>query len=472
MNENEEILENSQNDETETQNSTNQTESDSDTSLSDSVVKSEENTDSKSSSTVFTEVKSEPDNIQTEDAIATTSFQDINSSYTNVNTENSPILDKKESKVSKIFKNKWFYIFLALAISLTILLIVLLKISKDNKENIPSSSENISESSESENNTQEQESVIDSNLRKRKIDGVLVDESESNIWPYAIVIENSTDARPLSGVNEANICYEVLVEGSITRFICIYADGKNVTKIGPVRSARPYFGDIADEYNGLFVHFGGSSEALERIQKGYYNIVNMDGIPYDGIYFWRDRSRNAPHNAYISTDLIKQFLTRIKEADNIGNYPEWSYTDKNISEIYSNTTTANTIDIKYSDTTSVYNVIWKYDSEKDLYTRYYEGGKIDKDANGVEITAKNIIIQFTTTNVIDAQLRKSINLTEGGKAIIIENGHSIEGYWKKNNLTNRTKFYTTINGVEKEIEFNPGKTWVNIVPKDYKVNID
>ena len=108
------------------------------------------------------------------------------------------------------------------------------------------------------------------------------------------------------------------------------------------------------------------------------------------------------------------------------------------------------------------------------YTRYYQNNKLDKDSLNNNITTKNIVIQFAATAVIDGddKFRKSVNLTEGGKAIMIRNGYSIEGYWKKNSLINRTKFYTKINGVEKEFEFNPGKTWVNIVPKDYKINID
>lgn len=484
MNGNEDITENNQDEEVKISetNSTNQIESDGENSLSDSIIQNEKNTEE--TSTVWTEVtssennvsienttKSETENIGIREEKPSADFQNINNSYSdNFSTESFSEEPKKKFNVSKLFKNKWFYIILALLIALGILTYVVFGIIlKDTPSN---------ENNSSQNNT-ENNSNIDNNLsedlstkRKRKIDGVLVEETESNIWPFAVIIENSLDARPLSGVNEANICYEALVEGSITRFICIYSTTDEIKEIGPVRSARPYYGDIADEYNALFVHFGGSSEALERIQKGYYNIVDMNGVVYDGIYFWRDNKRNAPHNAYISSELIERYLQKIGELNNVGNYPEWSFTNNKISEFASNLVSANSVDIEYSDVTSSYNVIWKYNSESDLYSRYYENGKADKDSSNNIITAQNIIIQFTDTKVIDDQLRKSINLTEGGKAIMIRNGYSIEGYWRKNSLTNRTKFYTIINGVEKEFEFNPGKTWVNIVPKDSKININ
>ena len=92
-----------------------------------------------------------------------------------------------------------------------------------------------------------------------KLNGVeLEDEISNNLKPYAVMVENSSDARPVSGINEASIVYEALAEGKITRFLFVYDGSTSVPKIGPIRSARPYFANIAEEYSPLYVHFGGS----------------------------------------------------------------------------------------------------------------------------------------------------------------------------------------------------------------------
>ena len=406
----------------------------------------------------------------------TIKIEDKNTGYTYINNsasaeviETITIEDKKKFTFPKIFKNKWFYIISILLISIIFFIIVISNIMSEGKTNVK-------DNKNTEPKTTNISTPQEPNLIRRKVDGVLVTKEESNNWPFAVMIENSVDARPASGINDANVVYEALAEGSITRFLCIFSGSENVSKIGPVRSARPYYLDIADEYNSLFVHFGGSPEALDRLAKGYYNVTDLNGIIYDGSYFWRDNNREAPHNAYISTDSINKYKSDTGKDKWFGDFSEWLFTDKKIDESIdkSNLATANNAYVQYSDQTTLYNVNWKYDSETDSYVRYYENNKLDKDSLNNKITAKNVIIQFASTLVIpnDDKLRKEVNLTEGGKAIMIRNGYFITGYWKKNSLINRTKFYTKINGVEKEFEFNPGKTWVNIVPKDYKIKID
>ncbi len=415
-------------------------------------------------------------NIEEDIKWETIKIEDNNIGYNYINNDSNNIeieKNKKNHSFFKILKNKWFYISVILLISIISLIITILKITSDNNTKQTEQNNQNIENIESSNNQTSQE--LDSKTR-RKTDGILINKEDANNWPFAVIIENNIDARPLSGVNDANIIYEALVEGSITRLLCIYSGSENIGKIGPVRSARPYFTDLADEYNSLFIHFGGSPEALDRLKKGFYNVTDLDGIIYDGIYLWRDKTRSAPHNAYISSDLIQKYKENTGKDKQYGDFSEWLFNESNIDNIIDpkNLSLAKNVYIQYSDQTTFYNIDWKYDKENDLYTRYYENDKIDKDSLNKEITTKNIIIQFTSTNVIngDDKFRKSINLTEGGKAIMIRNGYSIEGYWKKNSFTNRTKFYTKINGVEKEFEFNPGKTWVNIVPKDYKIKID
>ena len=109
-----------------------------------------------------------------------------------------------------------------------------------------------------------------------------------------VVIENSKASRPQSGLNDADIVYETMAEGGISRFIALFQ--KNDAKvIGPVRSLRPYFIDISEEYNLPFAHCGGSDEALACVKSE--NLMSMDEMANSSSY-WRDSVRKAPHNLH------------------------------------------------------------------------------------------------------------------------------------------------------------------------------
>ena len=302
-------------------------------------------------------------------------------------------------------------------------------------------------------------------LVKRKIDGVAVKNGEENLFPYSVVVENSIDARPLSGINEANVVYEALVEGNITRFLFVYANKDEIKKIGPIRSARPYLLELADEYSPLFVHFGGSPEALNNINKGAYNITSLNGIVHDQVYFYRDVNLKAPHNAYISTELISKYLEKIENTENNGYYTSWIFNDT-LKE-YKGAVVSRKFDVIYSKENTLYNVFWKYNEETKDYTRYDRDDKTYLDDANNLVKTNNIIIQYASTSILDKQLRKKIDLTEGGKAIMIRDGNYVEGFWRKNNILNRTKFFSyDKDGNEVEYELKPGKIWIHILPKE------
>src|SRR3989344_7322518 len=139
-----------------------------------------------------------------------------------------------------------------------------------------------------------------------KLNGVKVDEANQVSLAAAIMVENQIDARPPSGLAQAKIVYEILTEATITRFLAIYDLSENLQKIGPVRSARPYFIDLALEYGALYAHSGGSPAALERL-KDDDSISNLDEFfGYNSGYFWRDNQRSAPHNLYTSSSLLAE----------------------------------------------------------------------------------------------------------------------------------------------------------------------
>lgn len=275
-----------------------------------------------------------------------------------------------------------------------------------------------------------------------------------------VMVETHPDARPMIGFSKAKIVYEAPVEGSFTRYLAIFDSKQNVPKIGPVRSARPYFIDWLQEYgDGLYMHSGGSPEALGLIKSR--NIFDANEF-YWGEYYWRDQVRSAPHNLYTSSDNWKKIL------DEYGNNKEqftpakaWKYAaivGKNIAS-----------DSKLSiDFNSTYGVMWNYDPKSLLYVRSVNGLR-EKDADGAGVFARNVIIQFTDVNLItgDDSGRKTVRTLGTGKAMVLKKGSIITGTWEKKNLTDRTRFYDKNH---REVLFAPGNTWVEVVPTDAKIS--
>ncbi|HEY0827436.1 MAG TPA: DUF3048 domain-containing protein, partial [Bacilli bacterium] len=133
--------------------------------------------------------------------------------------------------------------------------------------------------------------------------------------PVMVMVENQAKARPQTGLDEADLVYEILAEGDITRFVTIF-QSKSPKAIGPVRSIRPYFIEIGDALDALIVHAGYSPEAIKMINSR--KLPHFDEIYGDGAYYWRDKIRKPPHNLYTSIELIR------KGADNRKISNEWN----------------------------------------------------------------------------------------------------------------------------------------------------
>src|SRR3989344_5063200 len=121
---------------------------------------------------------------------------------------------------------------------------------------------------------------------RRLLDGRALLPGQTERKPLAIILENHVDARPVAGLEEASVVYETIVEGDITRFFALFDYDVDINRIGPVRSLRPFFIELAEEYNPVLFHAGGSADALEQIKNSL--VYNINEISADGIYFWRD----------------------------------------------------------------------------------------------------------------------------------------------------------------------------------------
>lgn len=278
--------------------------------------------------------------------------------------------------------------------------------------------------------------------------------------PVAVMVNNFHLARPQSGLSNADIVYEVLAEGDITRFLAIFQS--NIPdKIGPVRSARDYYIELANGYHALFICHGNSPEAKQMMDAGIIDSIN--GLIYDGTLFKRDMSRKAPHNSYILKEGIEKGVVK----------RNYSYTEKvtplaftqeplsfdtswkKVSEVF----------IKYSYNPDN-NVTYKYNEVNKNFQRIQDG-IVAKDAlNNKDLQIKNILVIESTHKVIDDYGRRSVDLENGGKGFYIVDGMLKDIQWK--NIDGRIIPFT-LEGTE--IKFAPGQTWINFVPGLDKVTV-
>lgn len=263
---------------------------------------------------------------------------------------------------------------------------------------------------------------------------------------FGVMIENSADAWPLSGIDEAFLVIEAPVEGDIPRFIAFFSEEDAVQKIGPVRSARSYYLDWNAEFNGIYAHVGGSPEALGLIaNRGVFDLDQF----FQSEYYYRDElTRYAPHNVYTTTDDLKQSIIEIdkKYHAEAPVYDSWIFAD-GVSE------TSALTDITLSWRKG-YDVQWTYNPATNAY---------DRSQGGKAYTANNVVIIETDVGTIpgDDKGRRTIRTLGEGRMKIFQNGHGndLGGTWKKSSVRDRMRFYDNEGN---EMVMNAGKTWIEV----------
>ncbi|PIR77350.1 MAG: hypothetical protein COU30_02945, partial [Candidatus Magasanikbacteria bacterium CG10_big_fil_rev_8_21_14_0_10_38_6] len=283
----------------------------------------------------------------------------------------------------------------------------------------------------------------------RFLDGVCVDsEEEQSVPVVAVMVENHVDARPLSGIADAAIVYESPVEGNITRFMALFLRDSNIVKVGPVRSARPYYLDWLSEYPGaMYMHVGGSPEALDRISQ--FGLFDMNEF-YRGWYFWRDQHRYAPHNVYTSSNLWKTAWTDYGDTAASVQSTHWQFSLQDECEV----DCSPIISVSYQG--HVYGPTWMYTSSTGQYTRF-ENGRTYRDEQGNPIVVDTLVVQRVVSRVIDDVGRLRMDTIGSGEAVVFRDGYATEGVWKKDSRESQTVFEDSDG---KSIPLHPGKIWI------------
>ena len=286
---------------------------------------------------------------------------------------------------------------------------------------------------------------------------------KGNERPFAIMIDNHSDAWPQAGLQDAYMVYEIVVEGGETRLMALFK-GVDVKKIGPVRSARHYFIDYALENDAIYTHFGQSPQAQSDIKK--FSINDINGIEEDGTTFWRVKDKAAPHNAVTSTEklLASAKSKKYKTTSNKESILNYVTDEVNLEEGQ----VANTVTIPHS---TLQVVKYVYDTENKVYKRYARNKEQKDWDTGDTITTKNIIITFCdnyTLNDSENKGRQGLKNIGTFDGYYITNGKAIKIKCIKNSREEQT-IYQDLEG--NEINVNDGNTFVNICPIAAKVGL-
>ncbi|CAM4343031.1 DUF3048 domain-containing protein [Paenibacillus alkaliterrae] len=279
-------------------------------------------------------------------------------------------------------------------------------------------------------------------------------ETAASARPIVVMINNFAAARPQSGLTNADVIWEVLAEGGITRLIAVFqSTGAQADTIGPIRSIRPYLIDIGDSYGAVLAHAGASMEG--------YAILKKEGKPYldeisnAGGAFWRSKERKAPHNLYSSLEKLREGADKKKYKTEV-TVPTYTFAEGGASEAGVPAT-----DISISFLLENYKVGYVYDAVTGLYKRSINDKPHIDLNNNEQLTGANLVVLGANHKTLDNEGRLAVNLTDGGSAILFQKGKAIEAEWVR---ASDGMIRIVQNGTE--LPLVPGKTFFHIVPNN------
>ena len=329
---------------------------------------------------------------------------------------------------------------------------------------------NVSDNSMLDGNPADVEISKDGKVRS-DLTGEWIDKNLARRKPVACTIENTNDAFPQSGVEHADVYYEMMEEGGIDRLVCIFTDYDNLKKIGPMRSVRYYMVRKMVEHQAFLVHWGKADNAIPDLE-GYPGVEHYEiGDGVEGCF--RDPDREGPHDAYITGEGINKIRSEMGyQLEKNENYKKMFHFNNEDTDL-ADGKAANKITTNMSD----YSDGWfEYDSASKLYKRFMFGGPQIDAESGNQLTVKNIIVIFTYHGLYvcpDGEENVSgwidVNTVGSGDGFYATNGKIIPITWKKGDDPKDVTQYYTADG--KELLINPGKTWITYMQDDNKAGL-
>jgi len=342
---------------------------------------------------------------------------------------------------------------------------------KDQPEAAPVTEEEVKEEvkpiEKEEEEVSEEPEIVDPNAlpegqMRSFLSGLPVDEKKGNRRPVAIMLNNLKAAQPMSGVSYADVVYEYVVEGAITRLMGLFEDYDKLEKIGSVRSCREYFVYTALEFDAIYMHFGQAAYAVDLLNKDY--VDNLNGLGEAGdTSFYRTTDRQAPHNVYTSAAGIKAGIDKLgyREDHYEGYAGKFKFCDLDKVVTNEGGNPGTHIEPKYK-----INKPWfDYNEKTGKYDRYqYDGPQID-ELTGEQLSYDNVILQYNIWTQLDEKDYLAFDCHSGGVFQYFTKGKYVTGFWKRDinedNYDMSAIRYYDHDG--NEIEINNGKTFVCVI---------
>lgn len=325
------------------------------------------------------------------------------------------------------------------------------------------------------------------------LNGMMYTVQEREVWekrrPLAVMIENHEEARPQSGLSRADVVYEAIAEGGITRFMGMFYCGASASSLSlsPVRSARIYYLPWVLEYDALYNHVGGAGQcddpsvddrakALCRI--GQWKVKDMDqfGIPFPTCYRNYDRLGRTVATEHTMVCVTDKLYTLAEKrgwtnVDDKGvswdkNFKQWKFKDQAAEADRQGKTQS----ISYSASDSKadqYGVKWEYSPTTNSYNRFTGGQRHTDLETEEQLSPKVVVLQFAKFMTLPNPVPETLHFHSYyenigvGEALIFQDGVVTKGRWSKKDRAARTTF-TDDKG--KEVSFNRGQVWIDMLP--------
>jgi len=300
-------------------------------------------------------------------------------------------------------------------------------------------------------------------VNKGKVSPITGLECENyNRRPIAVMLAQDPITRPLSGVGAADLVIEMpVITNSITRIMGVYVC-QEPEEIGSVRSARHDYIPLAMGLDAIFAHWGGSHFALDKLDAGIMDNIDAMKNPYNA--YWQKSEIPMPHNGFTSYARLLNSAEKLgyRLINNFEGYPHLgkSKVKSQKSKVDSKLT------IGYP---GHYRVFYRYNSETNSYLRWREEmPEIDRLTNK-QVEVQNVVVMRAASRMIQPPDYNDVDIEGTGEAMVYRNGEEIKGSWKKEGKYQPTKLYF-LDQKGKEIEFVPGKIWIEIVEPYQEIN--
>ena len=280
-------------------------------------------------------------------------------------------------------------------------------------------------------------------------------------YPFAVMIDNIAEARPLFGLGSADVVYEAPAEAGIPRLMPVYLRaGGQANSIGPVRSTRHYFVYLANEYRTPLVHIGASPQGYEALR--ITGLPDVDETRGDG-GFHRDPNRQAPHNAFVTTTSVREVLRQR------GGPIKATTGPLNFGAYLPGQQPATIIKIPYPGPEG-YSVEYDYDGGQKVYRRVMDGQPHKDGSTGEQYTATSIVVEFADVQLIpnDDAGRVDVGLVGSGKGVLIAEGTQVPLQWSRASVREATQFKRADGA---PFVLPSGQVWIQIVPLQTQLSV-